>query len=204
MANDNGWPDPSKPGVPLHPERDGWHWLVPSINHALPPGSYRWHAPPRSDVIGQWDAGYPQDVVRRGYDYLGPCRTPAEVAAALAAQAMAMREAIIARVHKTGLASPNGDAGDYSEWSLDVIEDDFRRLPLPDTSALDAMLAEARREGMREAAGIVSAREADAIRAAEESDARGAGLSGMTHAFESVALKHAAAAILAAAKEVKA
>ena len=25
MTNNNGWP--GKPGVPLNPERDGWHWL---------------------------------------------------------------------------------------------------------------------------------------------------------------------------------
>ena len=72
-------------GVPQNPERDGWHWLVPAINPTLPPGAYCWHAPPRSDVVGMWDAGHPLDVVRRCYAYLGPCLTPAEHAAALAA-----------------------------------------------------------------------------------------------------------------------
>lgn len=67
-------------GVPQNPERDGWHWLVPAINPALPPGAYRWHAPPRADVVGQWDAGYPQDVVRRGYAYAAPCVMPDEAA----------------------------------------------------------------------------------------------------------------------------
>ena len=72
-------------GVPQNPEREGWHWLVPAINPTLPPGAYRWHAPPRSDVVGMWEAGHPLDVVRRCYAYLGPCLTPAEHAAALAA-----------------------------------------------------------------------------------------------------------------------
>ena len=67
-------------GRPPNPERDGWHWLVPAINPALPPGAYRWHAPPRADVVGQWDAGYPQDVVRRGYAYAGPCVMPEDAA----------------------------------------------------------------------------------------------------------------------------
>jgi hypothetical protein len=25
---DNNWPDPARPGVPMNPERDGWHWVA--------------------------------------------------------------------------------------------------------------------------------------------------------------------------------
>lgn len=82
-------PTGSWDGLPPHPERNGWHWLVPAINPALPPGAYRWHAPPRADVVGQWDAGYPQDVVRRGYAYAGPCVMPDEAARMRAALAEA-------------------------------------------------------------------------------------------------------------------
>jgi hypothetical protein len=28
MTNNNGWPDPARPGVPMNPERDGWHWVA--------------------------------------------------------------------------------------------------------------------------------------------------------------------------------
>lgn len=71
-------------GRPQNPDRDGWHWLAPAIDPTLPPGAYRWHAPPRADVVGMWDGAYPKDMVRRGYTYLAPCLTPEEHAALLA------------------------------------------------------------------------------------------------------------------------
>jgi hypothetical protein len=209
-----GWPDPSRPGVPLHPERDGWHWLVPSINHALPPGSYRWHAPPRSDVIGQWDAGYPQDVVRRGYDYLGPCLTPAEHAAALAAQATAMREQIagwISEVRDYCIRQRDAAQDKAAEELFDALArdrkgilDGIALMPLPSTFALAAMLAEARREGMREAAGLGGVHAA-AYRETMRDEKSNASQRGMAERM-AAACDDLAAAILAAAieKETKA
>lgn len=27
MTNPTNWPNPERPGVPMFPERDGWHWI---------------------------------------------------------------------------------------------------------------------------------------------------------------------------------
>jgi hypothetical protein len=77
-------------------------------------------------------------------------------AAAMAAQAMAMREACAKVAKWACMVEPDG--GSPSPEEVAVADEAARRIlvsvPLPDTSALDAMLAEAKREGMREAAGI--------------------------------------------------
>ena len=73
----SGWPDPEKPGVPLNPERDGWHWLTDPDSDA--PHPLMWVAD-----LGAWAVGdvwTPRMVAEMGLHYLGPCLTPAEVAA---------------------------------------------------------------------------------------------------------------------------
>lgn len=77
MTNPNNWPDPAKPGAPLNPERDGWHWLKhPEDLHPVMMG---W----LSELQG-WSFGRrhsPKGIVDMGYQYLGPTLLPAEVAA---------------------------------------------------------------------------------------------------------------------------
>lgn len=75
--SDNGWPD--KPGVPLHSERDGWHWMV--MVPGARPVPQHWTAGPFS---GGWAALSTPGAGQR-YQYAGPCLTPAEVAAREAA-----------------------------------------------------------------------------------------------------------------------
>lgn len=90
MTDPNGWPDPSRPGVPMNPEQDGWHWL----HH---PEDLRRFVQPWNAELGGWPSGAlysPQGVVELGFCYLGPCLTPAEVAALVAeARAKALEEA---------------------------------------------------------------------------------------------------------------
>ena len=67
-----GWPD--KPGVPLNPERDGWHWLGDDRH----PQPVLWLA-----EFASWSDGTmhsPQSVVGLGFRYIGPCLLPSEVA----------------------------------------------------------------------------------------------------------------------------
>ncbi len=67
-------------GRPESPERDGWHWL----HH---PEDLRPMVTPWNAELQGWPSGAlhsPQGVVDLGFRYLGPCLTPAEVAAALA------------------------------------------------------------------------------------------------------------------------
>lgn len=94
----NNWPYPDKPGVPLNPERDGWHWLKhPEDLHPVMLG---WI----SELQG-WSFGRrhsPKGIVDMGYQYLGSILLPAEVAAqveqARRQGAEAMREVCAAYV----------------------------------------------------------------------------------------------------------
>ncbi len=77
------WPYPARPGVPLNPERDGWHWV--KTERGLAP--WRWKENPESIMweFG-WEAG--DGVISPAYFaalgpciYLGPCLTPDEATA---------------------------------------------------------------------------------------------------------------------------
>ncbi len=84
-------------GRPLNPERSGWHWLQQG-QHATP-HCRRW-----LQSVQGWDIGPAQDehcsptTAAEWWTYLGPCHTPADIAAARAEGAEAMREACKARV----------------------------------------------------------------------------------------------------------
>lgn len=77
----NGWP--GKPGVPMNPERDGWHWL--KTGHGVAP--WLWRDDPQSLTWGMgWETNEevfaPGDIARvPGTTYLGPCLTPDEATA---------------------------------------------------------------------------------------------------------------------------
>ena len=71
-----GWPDAARPGYPQNPEQSGYHWLC------------RKGAPyPAVSVFPVfWDAAEQhfqgvRPLPHEHLDYLGPCHTPAEVAA---------------------------------------------------------------------------------------------------------------------------
>lgn len=85
----NGWP--ARPGVPLNPERAGWHWVHhPEDLRAFP---CAWD----SDFAAWCSGGMhsPRGLLDLGYRYAGPCLTPAEHAAALAdARAQGRREGL--------------------------------------------------------------------------------------------------------------
>jgi hypothetical protein len=94
-AEATGWPDASKPGVPMNPERDGWHWLEV---RGLPARPHFWRhkvlQPDGSGPVGLWldlHDGRSAASMATTHLYLGPCFTPAEVAAREAARAEAMR-----------------------------------------------------------------------------------------------------------------
>jgi hypothetical protein len=70
----SNWPDPEKPGVPLNPERDGYHWLTDPDSDA--PHPLMWVAD-----LGAWAVGdvwTPRMVAEMGLHYHGPVLTPAE------------------------------------------------------------------------------------------------------------------------------
>jgi len=92
MTENNGWP--GKPGVPLNPERDGWHWLMCPLKHDLFPRF--WRAAGEAHNC-RWTAKWlysRNDWNPKECTYLGPCLTPAEVdARAQQAQRDALEEA---------------------------------------------------------------------------------------------------------------
>lgn len=100
MADDlraGGWPDPERPGVPLNPERTGYHWLDDSRGKPQP---VIW-----DHDLAAWCDGSgafsPQGIVEMGFRYYGPCLTPAEVAqreAAARKEAEAERDELFNRL----------------------------------------------------------------------------------------------------------
>lgn len=77
----SGWPDPSRPGVPLNPERDLWHWVVwRNLDEATP---WQWFAggdgqPP---CWSRSARAHSVETMAASFRYIGPCLTPVEVAA---------------------------------------------------------------------------------------------------------------------------
>ncbi|MCA3380195.1 MAG: hypothetical protein ING08_08120 [Roseomonas sp.] len=80
MSDNNGWPDPARPGVPVNPEREWFYWLENKITKNL------WCACWRAKE-SYW--GHPFNLgdpafIGAHWRYLGPCLTPAEVEARVA------------------------------------------------------------------------------------------------------------------------
>jgi hypothetical protein len=76
----NSWPNPEKPGVPLNPEKNGWHWLKESGDDPAPyywcPGFNNWHLRGGDDYGGGWQT---PEFTSGYYSYVGPCLTPAKI-----------------------------------------------------------------------------------------------------------------------------
>jgi hypothetical protein len=106
MTDPNGWPDASKPGVPLNPERDGAHMLRHKETGETSPALWLGGA-----IVAIWlngDGEISPYHAASIYDYLGPCHTPAEVAALIEAARREEREAC-AKVAE-------GNKGRYRTW----------------------------------------------------------------------------------------
>jgi hypothetical protein len=75
-TNPGCWPDAARPGYPANPERDGVHWL----NIAGDVIAAQWWT---ADALWTWgDRQWTPSVASAArWFYLGPCHTPAEVAA---------------------------------------------------------------------------------------------------------------------------
>jgi hypothetical protein len=69
-----GWPNPDAPGVPLHPERDGWHWIVGWSDKLF---VAEWDSDEKDYVW--FDGGDDSSgIVENGWTYAGPVLTPSE------------------------------------------------------------------------------------------------------------------------------
>jgi len=90
--SDNNWPDPARPGVPMNPERDGWHWIKPKIS---PKGGIQlidesasrpmpWNIVSPLSHKPAWNGVMEPEHAANAWQYIGPCLTPAEVDARVA------------------------------------------------------------------------------------------------------------------------
>ena len=73
----NGWP--GEPGVPLNPERDGWHWC--ERDGGLEP---RFWSSGRRLWAGLRNSWISPKMLLALFGYAGPCLTPDETAALIA------------------------------------------------------------------------------------------------------------------------
>ncbi len=162
MPNDTApaWPDMTRPGVPLNPERDGWHWLQGT---AETPAALEW----RFSAVGRPERGWYLHRAQHGviyaqemtlWRYLGPCLTPSEVAAHTAAAWLAAREACAVWHEEEEAAARSKIVGETSRIIRASLTTDavmhkwyatqLRALtpPADAMAALEEMLEQARRE----------------------------------------------------------
>ncbi len=95
-------------GRPEHPERDGWHWVASTTGGDAPMGFY-WSAPRELWLINRY--GNAAHLNHKAWRYIGPCLTPAEVAARIAEAVAQEREACVA------LLTPQNDPSDWTEYA---------------------------------------------------------------------------------------
>jgi hypothetical protein len=108
MTDPNGWPDASKPGYPLNPERDGAHMMEWTDERGrVWREVWKWSADSKPaewqqpEFTGGFYSYEPKRLlalaarvsVYAELRYLGPCHTPAEVAALIEAARREAREA---------------------------------------------------------------------------------------------------------------
>ena len=70
------WPDPARPGVPLNPEEDGWHWCA--RDGGLEP---RYWSSGQQSWAGLRNSWISPKMLLALFGYAGPCLTPDEATA---------------------------------------------------------------------------------------------------------------------------
>jgi hypothetical protein len=111
--DNNGWP--GEPGVPLNPERDGWHWVKPKTSpkggiqlfDESAPRPMPWNIVSPLSHEPAWNGVMEPKHADNAWQYIGPCFTPAEVVARVAqARRDALEEAALAAENEP---EPEGD-----------------------------------------------------------------------------------------------
>jgi hypothetical protein len=172
MTDTNGWPDAARRGVPLHPERDGWHWVLWS-NGSPEPMFWTPHGPEKRGQCWLFDDDWMGPAwVGSQARYLGPCHTPVEVAALVAAAQEAMREKMRAEEQQLARIIVAADLMQQAtalgpDWAA-TMQNGLDRMGLSD--ALARVPAEAKRAGMEAALVIATAVHDQAASCAREPD----------------------------------
>ncbi|WP_415421284.1 hypothetical protein [Acetobacter malorum] len=139
MTPTTNWPNPERPGVPMFPERDGWHILCGAGSEN--PTLFWWHAKEQCYT-------YPQNIMRdgpflysvdvaRAYIYHGAVLTPTQISEMMAGERERCVAAFSAHGERAELAY-NGSTGDeekqYWRGALNTFEecrDEIRHLGDP-------------------------------------------------------------------------
>lgn len=122
MSDNNGWP--GKPGVPLNPERDGWHWVKSLTTGGLMCAEWR------ADRIG-WSlyrstSEHHAPNTMFSWGYLGPCLTPAEVGARVEDEVMGLIHPEFGTIY-----GPNGEVTKaIAQARRDALEEAARRVEI--------------------------------------------------------------------------
>jgi hypothetical protein len=158
-ADPNGWPDPTRPGVPLNPECSRWHILIHARDGIV---CEQWIGSDElPDDLHGWNA-ISQKNAKDDHRYVGPVLMPSEAAAREAAAWCAGRDAT-AQAHWQALLSLRQGSQEY-DASRDVARqrDEYAAMidaitpPADAGTALARMLADAERKGMERAAEIAA------------------------------------------------
>ncbi|OUJ06617.1 hypothetical protein [Acetobacter malorum] len=82
------WPNPERPGVPMFPERDGWHWLSNRPNDDPFPAEWSHEDYCNAETEWSWDMGEEREDAyeMKGLYYHGPCLTPTQISEMLAGE----------------------------------------------------------------------------------------------------------------------
>lgn len=121
MNSDRATAADGQASVPLNPDRDGWHWVRTPDEQDAP---YQWRAAGECER-GRWDASWifaAGEWDPRQGTYLGPCLTPAEVAAEVTAAVQAEREACAARLEAAAAYGSIGMAGPRKSAAILALE----------------------------------------------------------------------------------
>lgn len=158
MASDQiDWPDQTQPGVPLNPNKRGWHWLGFKGQHEAEREPWAWLWSDEDGATGEFgwmtdDDGDPERMARH-HTYIAPIATPADLAARVEAERVALRRV---------LAKIGTEDDHYSTPTMDRLEARGRKnavreiheaiRALGPTPAFDAAIKAAREDGMEAAA----------------------------------------------------
>ena len=149
MSDNNNWPDPARPGVPMNPEQDseGYVWRVDGRIDV-----YKWVADNQwyEDQKGFWVT--PDQLIADGDTYFGRIVTPAEVEARVA-DALKWRGAINDALTNWLLPIEDHETPKDALQRLIRLEVMAALDPKVSKSAAD-LVAQAKRDGRQEAARV--------------------------------------------------
>ena len=139
MTETNGWP--GVPGVPLNPEKEGWHWVhrrgwtKPMV----------WWPSKNSPLGGWWEGGLSKPHEIAEMTYLGPCLTPDEATALQARVAELEAETKKAKfIHQYEVKELQARANKLTRLVETLVENDPEDMAADAVTVLDVWRKEAR------------------------------------------------------------